>query len=282
VSRARRSTSASNGCVNRERVRAHGTCSTRTPQWRHRTRRTTARTNVTAFQQSRCRHSRAGLMSWMRFLVSPQPEQIADPRGGSSWMIIRRVSSRVTPITRQPLAGNSCSVRMPRSTPPIRFCVCTPQDGPDGVLPHHCSFGDLFGEAGSLTVASSLMLRWSGPGRPSDPIPSSQRRAQVVSRTGEARRPAARAERASFDTTEHAALCAGLLSRAACRLRPGREPLVGVAEADGPHGGSGQRPVGAALNPRRRMQSTLLFTCTISAILHHPNARRSKNLLIRV
>lgn len=45
-------------------------------------------------------------------------------------------------------------------------------------------------------------------GRPSDPIPSSQQRAQAVSRTSEARRPAAREQRASSDAAEHAALCA--------------------------------------------------------------------------
>lgn len=43
-------------------------------------------------------------------------------------------------------------------------------------------------------------------GRPSDPIPSSQRRAQARSRTGVARRPAARAQRSVLDAAEHAAL----------------------------------------------------------------------------
>jgi hypothetical protein len=43
-------------------------------------------------------------------------------------------------------------------------------------------------------------------GRPSDPIPSRQRRAQARSRTGVARRSTARAQRSVLDAAEHAAL----------------------------------------------------------------------------
>src|SRR5690606_38146687 len=78
-----------------------------------------ARTKVGTFQASRCRHSLAGLTSWMRFLVSPHPEQIADARVGSR-CTIRPSSLRVVSITRQPLATRSCPVRMRRSIPPIR------------------------------------------------------------------------------------------------------------------------------------------------------------------
>ena len=42
--------------------------------WRQRTLRTTARTSVGMPQASRCHHVLAGLTSWMRCLVSPQPE----------------------------------------------------------------------------------------------------------------------------------------------------------------------------------------------------------------
>lgn len=52
-SRARRRISASKARVNRDRVRAHGTCSIRTPQRRHLTRRSTVRIRVGTFQQSR-------------------------------------------------------------------------------------------------------------------------------------------------------------------------------------------------------------------------------------
>ena len=101
-------------------VRAHGTRSIRTPQCRHRTRRSAARIRVGMFQQSVWRHVLAGLTSWIRDLVSPQPEQIAEARVGSR-STTTRLSSRVVAVACQPLAENSCSVRMPRSTPPIRF-----------------------------------------------------------------------------------------------------------------------------------------------------------------
>lgn len=109
MSRARRRTSASKSCVNRDRVRAHGTCSMRTPQWRQRTRRTAERTHVRVPQTSRCRHSLAGLTSWRRCLVSPHPEHTTDARVGARSMT-RRSSSRRTSTTHHPLAENSCSV----------------------------------------------------------------------------------------------------------------------------------------------------------------------------
>jgi hypothetical protein len=92
----------------------------RTPQWRQRIRRGAARTNVGTFQQSVWRHVLTALTSWIRSFVSPQPEQIAEARVGSR-STMTRSASRVVVATHQPLAGNSCSVRMPESTPPIRF-----------------------------------------------------------------------------------------------------------------------------------------------------------------
>src|SRR6187402_394797 len=40
-----------------------------------------------------CCHSRAGLTSWMRFLVSPHPEQIADARVGSTCTTARALQN---------------------------------------------------------------------------------------------------------------------------------------------------------------------------------------------
>lgn len=170
VSRARRSTSASNSCVNRERVRAHGTCSTRTPQCRHRTRRTVARTKVGTPHPSRCRHSRAGLTSWMRFLVSQHPEQIADARVGS-----RCTSSpwslRVTSTIRQPLATNSCPVRMRKSTLPIRKCRFTPRMNRAGCsLRFRCARR---GPCPSAAIAANCHAPRRGPGAPKAPSEAS-------------------------------------------------------------------------------------------------------------
>src|SRR5882724_5629810 len=78
----------------------------------------------------------------------------------------------------------------------FRAPTATRQVPPEGFAPVP---GSRYRDRNSGTASTAT-------GRPSDPIPSPQRRAQARSRTGVARRSAARAQRSVLDAAEHAAL----------------------------------------------------------------------------